>query len=188
MTRGDIRIGHDRVEICQRWSKTQQKVTIGRWLPLPRTAKSLMCPHNAISHLLKASPTRTSRQPFSRFMMETQCLWHISHASFASHWAILAWLQQSLRFTPSVGAVPSTSRKLVYSCLSSLPTEVGNPTYLQVRAPPPHQSSLLRPSGAGTNSPVGGLVVIGLRLHVDRTGALITVITISDSAIFHFLL
>lgn len=67
LTRDDVRLGNDRVEICQRWSKTQQQVTIGRWLPIPRIPGSKMCPHAAISALLSASPTRYPRQPFFCF-------------------------------------------------------------------------------------------------------------------------
>lgn len=67
LTRADIRVGHDRIEICQHWSKTQQQVTIGRWIPVPRIRHSKMCPHAAISALLRASPTRSLKQPFLCF-------------------------------------------------------------------------------------------------------------------------
>lgn len=67
LTRADVRLGHDRVEICQRWSKTQQQTTMGRWIPLPRVRNSQLCPHAAISALLCHSPTRHPKQPFLCF-------------------------------------------------------------------------------------------------------------------------
>lgn len=60
-------VGHDHNEICQCWSKTQQQVTIGRWLPLPRIRNSELCPHTAVCALLKASPTPSPLQPLLCF-------------------------------------------------------------------------------------------------------------------------
>lgn len=67
LTRADIRLRTRSLEVYQKWSKTQQQVTFGRWLPIPRLEASSICLYAAIRRLLISSRTRHQHQPLLAF-------------------------------------------------------------------------------------------------------------------------
>lgn len=67
LTRADIRLRSRSLEVYQKWSKTQQQVSFGRWIPVPRLEVNNICLYVAMRRLIVASPTIAKSQPLLTF-------------------------------------------------------------------------------------------------------------------------
>lgn len=67
LTRGDIKLSSQMVQVAQKWSKTAQQAGFNRWISIPRAASPHLCLHTALRVLYRISPTRNPAQPLLAF-------------------------------------------------------------------------------------------------------------------------
>lgn len=67
LLRTDIRLTATSVQVYQKWSKTQQQVTMDRWITIPRASSDRLCLVTAITRLFHQDPTVRRRQPLITF-------------------------------------------------------------------------------------------------------------------------
>lgn len=67
LTRWDVKVASNYVQVFEKWSKTRQQIVRDRWISVPRVLGSPLCLHAAMSALLASSPSKTPQQPLLVF-------------------------------------------------------------------------------------------------------------------------